>query len=436
MAADNPLVPLVRKFVETNPQTAARLLEGMPEEQLIGAMRQLPPALAAKAFPHLQAGYAAALLNSGSAELFAAAVKVMDPERAAQIFARLSSDVRARFVPLLPEKMRDHVREFLTYPERSVGQVLSVRYVAFLEALTVREAVAKLRKEAHGRSKHSYAYVVDEDHHLLGVVSAYDLLLAPSATRLGTLISADVFTLEPFMDQQAAADELAKRRYFAAPVVDSNRKLLGVVKVEQLLAGVKSEAVSDLQKMVGVGAEERAFSPLRYSIRKRLPWLHVNLLTAFAAAAVVAGFEDIIAQVTALAIFLPVVAGQGGNAGAQSLAIVMRGLVMREIPPESVRSLIVKEGTLGIINGTVTGLVTAAVAWAWMGNAWLGLVVGLGMIVNLTCAGLAGASIPMVMKKLGLDPAQSSSIVLTTVTDIVGFLAFLGFAVLFKSHLL
>ena len=142
-----------------------------------------------------------------------------------------------------------------------------------------------------------------------------------------------------------------------------------------------------MQRMFGVGAEERSFSSVGYSLRKRLPWLHVNLVTAFAAAAVVALFEDIIAQVTALAIFLPVVAGQGGNAGAQSLAIVMRGLVMREIPRDRVGRLILKETFVGVINGVVTGSVTAVITWLWMGNPWLGLVIGLGMIVNLTFAG-------------------------------------------------
>jgi magnesium transporter len=162
----------------------------------------------------------------------------------------------------------------------------------------------------------------------------------------------------------------------------------------------------------------------------------VNLATAFLAAAVVALFEDIIAKITVLAVFLPVVAGQGGNAGAQSLAIVMRGLVMREIPKDKVKRLILKETWLGAVSGTVTGLVTALVAWAWDGNPWLGLVIGLAMIVNLLAAGMSGAAIPILMKTVGLDPAQCSSIILTTVTDVIGFFAFLGFAVVFQSHLI
>jgi magnesium transporter len=154
---------------------------------------------------------------------------------------------------------------------------------------------------------------------------------------LGSLMRTDLFTLHCFVDREEAAAELAKRRYFAAPVVDHEGHILGIIKAEQLIHGVQEEMSKDIQRMFGAGGDERAFSPITYSLRKRLPWLHVNLATAFLAAAVVALFEDIIARITVLAVFLPVVAGQGGNAGAQSLAIVMRGLVMREIPKSRVK---------------------------------------------------------------------------------------------------
>jgi len=188
--------------------------------------------------------------------------------------------------------------------------------------------------------------------------------------------------------------------------------------------------------MFGASGEERTFSPLSLSIKTRLPWLHVNLLTAFLAALVVALFESIIAKITILAVFLPVVAGQGGNAGAQSLAVVMRGLVMREIPRPKIKAVIVKETTIGVVNGVVIGIVTGLIAWFWKGNPYFGLVIGLGMLINLIVAGFTGALIPIVMKSMRLDPAQCSSIILTTVTDVIGFLAFLGFAVIFQNFLI
>ena len=261
-------------------------------------------------------------------------------------------------------------------------------------------------------------------------------MLAPLDAVLETIVRKDVFTLHCFTDQKAAADELARRKFFAAPVVDSENNILGIIKAERMIQEVRADVTRDMQKMFGAGGDERVSSSLFFSLKKRLPWLYVNLATAFLAASVVALFEGIIAKMTVLAVFLPVVAGQGGNAGAQSLAVVMRGLVMREIPKEKVYSLILKEGKLGAVNGLVIGLVTAIIAWLWYGNPFLGVVIGLGMLVNLICAGLSGASIPLLMKSVGIDPAQSSSIILTTVTDVIGFLAFLGFATMFQRFLI
>jgi magnesium transporter len=242
--------------------------------------------------------------------------------------------------------------------------------------------------------------------------------------------------VDAFTDREEVAHLLSRRHLSAAPVLDGERRLLGVVKTDTLIDDVQEETTEDILRMVGAGSDERTFSTLWFSLKKRLPWLHVNLATAFLASAVVALFEDLIAKVTVLAVFLPVVAGQGGNAGAQSLAVVMRGLVLREIRPANAWGFIRKETMLGIVNGASIGAVTAAVAWMWHGKPALGLVIGLAMIVNLAAAGLAGAAIPLGLKALGWDPAQSSSILLTTVTDVIGFFAFLGFAMVFQNGLL
>ena len=262
-----------------------------------------------------------------------------------------------------------------------------------------------------------------------------DLMLAAPDKKLEEISRKDLFALHCFTGQQEAANEMAKRKFFAAPVVDSENRVLGLVKAERMIHGVQEEMSKDIQQMFGAGGDERVTSDIGFALKKRLPWLHINLATAFMAAGVVAMFEDIIAKLTVLAVFLPVVAGQGGNAGAQSLAVVMRGIVMREIPKGKRLQLVFKEGKIGAISGLIIGLVTAGVAWLWYGNPYLGVVIGLGMVVNLICAGLSGASIPLAMKKVGIDPAQSSSIILTTVTDVVGFMAFLGFAVLFQQYL-
>lgn len=430
------LLPLVQKFFEKDLAGAARSLETMPEEQVVEVLRALPPAVAAKAVRQLQVTYAAAVLKDAEADLFKEIAEGLDSHHAAAIFMHLPREARERFLQHLPDKLKRDIQEQLTYPEDSVGRMMSTNFLAFRTEATVSDAVQIIRQLAPKRYPASYAYVVDEQDRLKGVLNMRDLLLAAPDAKLSAIMRTDLFTLHCFTDREDAAAQLSKRRYFAAPIVDHDGRVLGLIKAEQLLQGVQEEVTEDLQRMFGAGGDERSFSPVRYSLKKRLPWLHVNLATAFLAAAVVALFEDLIAKITVLAVFLPVVAGQGGNAGAQSLAIVMRGLVMREIPKEKVKQLLLKESWLGAISGAVTGLVTALVAWAWHGNPWLGLVIGLAMIVNLFAAGLSGAAIPVLMKAVGLDPAQCSSIILTTVTDVVGFFAFLGFAVVFQSQLL
>lgn len=227
------------------------------------------------------------------------------------------------------------------------------------------------------------------------------------------------------------------------PVVNFEGRLVGVVRHDQVLKTVQDEAFEDLQRLVGAGAEERALSPIRTVVRSRLPWLLVNLATAFLAAAVVGMFEGVIAKVAALAVLLPVVAGQGGNTGSQSLAVVMRGLALREIIPGVKRRVLLKETVAALINGVVIAAVTAAAVFGWRRLAGdsmqlcggLALVIGLAMIVNMAIAAMAGAAIPLLLKAVGRDPAQSSAIFLTTVTDIVGFGSFLGFAVVLLTFL-
>lgn len=435
IATDNPLTPLLQTLITNDVRSATRAVEALPEAEAAGIVRALPHDLAAMILPHLQLNYAAALVKDMDPAGFKAVIRQMDPQRAASLLMRLPPDALARLLPHAPKKLKDEARELLVYPQGSVGRIMQTNYLSFRENDRARDAISKIRKLGSHGYPASYAYVVDSQERLVGVINMRDLILADEDAALQSIAREDVYALDCFMDSAEAAQELGKRRYFAAPVVDAQKRMLGIVKAEQLISGAQADVAASIQRMFGGNADERAFSPFAFSLRKRLPWLHVNLATAFLAAFVVSMFEDTIAKITVLAVFLPVVAGQGGNAGAQSLAIVMRGLVMREIPRNRLTALVVKEGLLGITTGTITGIVTGLVAWLWQGNPILGVVIGLGMIVNLFVAGLSGAAIPVIMRSMGLDPAQCSSIILTTVTDVVGFLAFLGFAVLFQNYL-
>ncbi len=414
----------------------ARKLEAITEEEAIGVVEVLPPALLARVIPYLQVGYAADLLQNSEPSVFKEVARKLDSKRAATIFMLLPKDAQERFLPAAGKKLKTQIMELLTYPEHSVGRIMTTEWVSVPKHRKVGDTIATIRTMAKKRMPASYAYVVGDRDHLVGVINMRDLLIASPDDPVESVMRKDVFKIHGFTDVGEAAAELSKRKYFAAPVVDNEGHMVGVIRAEQLLQEVQEDVAEDILRMVGVGSDERAFSPMSFSLRKRLPWLHVNLATAFLAAGVVALFQDVIARITVLAVFLPVVAGQGGNAGAQSLAIVMRGLVMREIPRDKTFRLILKEGGLGVVTGLITGIVTAAIAALWQGNIFLGVVIGLGMIVNLFFAGISGAAIPIVMRALGLDPAQCSSIILTTITDVIGFLAFLGFAVLFQNQLM
>jgi magnesium transporter len=436
MSEKNVFLQLVQKILAQDTGNAAGIIENMTEEEGAEIIKSLPPLLAARVIRHLQVSYAAALLKNVNEAFLRDLTAHLEPQVATSILMHLPADARKKMTTHLSDKLKGQIRELLEYPEGSIGRIMTTDFLTFNKDISAEDAIEKIRLMAKKRFPLSYVYVIDDENHLVGVLNMRDLMIAVPDKPLEAITRQDVFSLHCFADRQEAANELGKRKFFAAPVVDSENHILGIIKAERMLQKVQDDITKDIQRMVGVGANERVFSDISYSLKKRLPWLHINLATAFLAAAVVALFEGIIAKLTILAVFLPVVAGQGGNAGAQSLAVVMRGIVMREIPKNKIFSLIVKEAKLGTINGAIIGVVTAVVAWIWYGNPYLGVVIGLGMLFNLIFAGFFGASIPLLMQKIGIDPAQSSSIILTTVTDVLGFLAFLGFAVLFQNLLI
>jgi magnesium transporter len=278
-------------------------------------------------------------------------------------------------------------------------------------------------------------FLVDQAGLLVGVVRLQDLALASPGEPLRELVRREVASLQAMAPRAEVVELLDKRRLSSVPVVDFEGRLVGVIRHDALVDAAREELSVDIQKMVGVGKEERALSPASLAIRKRLPWLQINLGTAFLAASVVGIFENTIAKFTALAVLLPVVAGQSGNTGAQALAVTMRGLALREIRPRQWVRLSIKEMSVAFFNGVAVALTTALGVYVWSRSTGLALVIGVSMVISMVAAGLAGACIPMVLISLGQDPAQASSIILTTVTDIVGFFSFLGIATLLAGML-
>jgi magnesium transporter len=435
MSETSTFKQLIKKFIEHDVVAGSNIIEGLSDKEASEVLEVLPPDLAARIIKNLQVTFAAILIEQAQDTFLQKVLPKLEPQFLTAILMHVSADARSRLKQYISGAIEEQIRDLLEYPVASVGRAVTTDFLSFDKSVVAKDAIGKIRSLSRKHRPASYAYVVDDQNHLLGVLNMLDLMIAQPGQTLESIMIKDVFSLHCFVDIQEAAADLARRKYFAAPVVDSENRMIGIIKAERLIKGIQDNSAQDLQRMFGAGREEKPFSSIFFSLKKRLFWLHINLITAFMAASVVALFEGIIAKLTILAVFLPVVAGQGGNAGAQSLAIVMRGLVMREIPKDKTRALILKEGGLGAINGLIIGIVTAIIAWAWYGNPYLGLVIGLGMLFNLIFAGLAGASIPLFMKRVGIDPAQSSSIILTTVTDVLGFFAFLGFAVLFQDLL-
>lgn len=428
-----PLESLLHLFVELHPEDAARAFESLPTDEAVRLVRTLPVDVAGRLAERLVPSVAAPVLEQLEPEHALRVLSELAPRPASAIVHHLSNDVREQMLEQLPPATARQLRELYAYPAETAGAMMEPRVVAFPIDLTVEQATSAIRKAR--RDALHYLYVTKRDGSLAGVINMRDLLLAEPQAKIEPLVRREVLTIPETMPGKEVVALMRSRRFLALPVVGLDGQLLGVVKHNEALETGQLEAFEDLQKMVGVGSDERALSPVSTVVKRRLPWLIVNLLTAFMAAAVVGFFEETIAKIAALAVLLPIVSGQGGNSGAQSLAIVMRGLALREILSGTRKRVIIKEVTAGLLNGIAVAAVTALAIYCWKWNVGLALVIFLAMIVNMVAASLAGAVIPMALKALGRDPAQSASIFLTTVTDIVGFATFLGLAVLFMEML-
>ena len=260
------------------------------------------------------------------------------------------------------------------------------------------------------------------------------LLLVSPETPLKRIMTADPISARVDMDQEEVARLVASYNLLAIPVVDEHNKLVGVITVDDVIDVIKDEATEDLYRLAGVSSDERVFTPALESLRKRMPWLIVNLATAFLAAAVVGVFQQTIASWVALAVFMPIVAGMGGNAATQTLTVIIRGIALGELTWSNSRKALLKNVLVGVGNGVVVGAIAALVAWVMNGDFRLGIILAMAMVINLFVAGLVGTLIPLGLKALKIDPALASAVFITTFTDVCGFASFLGLATLFTRY--
>jgi magnesium transporter len=345
----------------------------------------------------------------------------------------LPEELSTAVLELMGRKESGEVENLLEYPEQTAGRIMNPHVFALAEDMTVGEAITALQSSRDVEMVF-YLYIVDARGHLVGVTSLRRLLLVSPETPLKRIMTADPSSARVDTDQEDVARLVASYNLLAVPVVDEHNKLVGVITVDDVIDVIKDEATEDLYRLAGVSSDERVFTPASESLRKRMPWLIVNLATAFLAAAVVGVFQETIAGWVALAVFMPIVAGMGGNAATQTLTVIIRGLALGELTWTNSRKALFKNLLVGVGNGLVTGTIAAVVAWIMNGDFRLGIILGLAMVINLFVAGLVGTLIPLGLKALKIDPALASAVFITTFTDVCGFASFLGLASLFTRY--
>jgi magnesium transporter len=435
MSADASIAvaALNQRYLLDYPHEAARQLEAMPAQDVAELLAAPAPHAAARAWQALAPDVAAAVLELVPESLARVMLSEAEPTMAVAVLAQLELKTRAHMLKLLDAQVARELRALLKYPEDSAGRIMDPQVSPVREDHTVGEALARLR--ALKRRGLREMFVVNADGVLIGRVEIQDLAVSDDGQKVRELVRGLGATVRELDPREEVVAVLQQSPISTLPVVNHAGRPVGVIRQAALVSAIEEEASADLLTMVGASRDERALSGPMTGVRKRLAWLQINLLTAFLAASVVGMFEGLIAKFTALAVLLPVVAGQSGNAGAQALAVTMRGLFMREITLRHLPRVLGKEAATGLMNGFAVAATTALGVYVWSRSPGLALILAIAMVISMIIAGIAGALVPMLLERFGQDPATASSIILTTVTDCTGFFSFLGTATLLSALL-
>ncbi len=386
--------------------------------------------LAMEAVSELGPEAGASLLGTRSAEDIARLAQEVPSDDAAALIDYLPEDLSTAVLDLMRPKESGVVENLLEYDEQTAGRIMNPNVFALSEDITVGEAISELQGSRDVEMVF-YLYVVDERRHLVGVVSLRRLLLVSPETPLKRIMTSELISARVDTDQEEVARQVASYNLLAIPVVDPENKLVGIITVDDVIDVIKDEATEDILRLAGVSGDERVFSTPLDSLRLRFPWLAINLGTAFLAASVVALFERTISQLTILAVFMPIVAGMGGNAATQTLTVIVRGIALGELTWSNARKALFKEVIVGVGNGLATGIIAALVVWLFRGEPIIGALLGVAMVFNLFVAATAGTLIPLGLQAIKIDPALASTVFITTFTDVAGFASFLGLASLY-----
>ncbi len=375
-------------------------------------------------------------------------IKLLDNNQVLKLFGYMSKDdivdilgetnvgKAKELINLMKEGDKKIIKQLLGYRDDCAGGIMTTEYIALNSNLIIEDAIKKIKEIAPRTELIDTIFVVNENKELIGTAELRDILVAPESQKLEEITNEHFVYVEPETDQEEVALLASKYDLTAIPVLNKKRAMLGIITIDDIVDVLVEEQTEDVLKMGGVAQEETLDSTLRESIKLRLPWLFVNLITAFLASMTVKSFESTIAQVVALSSIMSIITGMGGNAGTQTVSIIIRNIAMGKVELKDAWKLLGKQIFLGLINGAVIGLVTGIIVSIIYGNMYLGVIVLLSMTANLIISGICGILIPLILQKLKIDPALSSSIFLTTATDVLGFFVFLSLAKVFLPYLI
>ncbi|ADU62728.1 MAG: magnesium transporter [Pseudodesulfovibrio sp.] len=412
-----------------HPADAAETIEGLDIAEQVKFIKQLPIRDAADSIAEMEGRDQIELFKNLNRGLGARIVEQMSPDDATDLLEGLDEELRHALLNRVAAEERAELKTLLTFDPDTAGGVMNTEVVILDQDLNVDQAIAKIREEVEDKEIPYYAYLTDKKDRLVGVVSLRDILLAKRGAVLKELVKTQsLITAGYNMDKEEVAHLIARYNLLAVPVVDFGNRLLGVVTVDDVIDIIHEEASEDMQAMVGAGADETTDSPWLYSVRMRLPWLIINVLFSSVSAWVVHLYEGNIAEMAVLAVLMPLVANQAGNTGQQALAVMIRQMAMERFDRKRAWLAVLRELRIGLVNGVIISVLVFGVAFAITGKIPLASVLAVALGVDMLLGAFAGAAIPLLLKELGRDPAQASSIFLTTITDSMGFFFLLGLA--------
>jgi len=425
--ADRDTITLRRDVADLHQSELGDLLEALLAEQRHALVDLLGRDFDFSSLTEVDDTIRAEIVDQLPNDQIAEAVQDLDSDDAVYILEDLDEEDQEEILAKLPFTERIRLRRSLDYPEETAGRRMQTEFVAVPPFWTVGQTIDYMREDKNLPDRFSQVFVIDPTFRLLGAVDLDQILRTKRAVKIEDVMHETRHAIPATMDQEEAAREFEQYDLLSAAVVDENERLVGVLTIDDVVDVIQQEAEEDLLRMGGVGDEELSDSILATS-RSRVPWLLVNLVTAFLAASVIGLFDHTIERIVALAILMPIVAGMGGNAGSQTMTVTVRALATKDLDIYNAWRIIRREMGVGFINGIIFAVLIGAVAGLWFQDPDIGAIIAAAMIINMFVAAVAGILIPLLLDRFGIDPAVASAVFVTTVTDVVGFFAFLGLA--------